>query len=164
MEAEEISSKEHLVVPSPASLSQAAADSLKMMEWVQLQVGLIRKEVDQALGGLIAGLELKPNGSQNRVELLGYAGSALGFVHGSIPEPDPVLDLIPDPGSDPSSDLGFSSGSCSDLSDPLPTESSPGLLVLGNPLGSEWVSGALGAGGRDSYAGGKRLGFYVGVS
>jgi hypothetical protein len=63
MEAKQILSKELLVVPSPASLSQAAEDSLKTMEWVQLQVGLICKEVDQALGGLIAGLELKPNGS-----------------------------------------------------------------------------------------------------
>jgi hypothetical protein len=68
MEAEQISLEELLVVPSPASLSQAAADSLKTIEWVKLQVGLFRKEVDQAncwvgIGGLIAGLELKPKGS-----------------------------------------------------------------------------------------------------
>jgi hypothetical protein len=121
MEAKQISSKELLVVPSPASLSQAAADSLKTMVWVQLQVELIRKEVDQALGGLIAGLELKPNGSQNRAELLGHEGSALG----SVPEPDPA------------SDLGFSSTFGSDLSDPLPAASTPGLSVLGNPLGND---------------------------
>ena len=63
MEAEQILSKELLVVPLPASLFLTATDSLKMIEWVKLQVGFFRKEVDHALVGLIAGLELKPNGS-----------------------------------------------------------------------------------------------------
>ena len=60
MEAEQISSKELLVVPSPASLSLATANSLMTIEWVKLQVGVFRKEVDKALVGLIAGLDLKP--------------------------------------------------------------------------------------------------------
>jgi hypothetical protein len=60
---------------------------------------------------------------------LGHAGSALGLVHGLVPEPDPV--------PDPASDLGFSSASGLDLLDPLPAASTPGLSVLGNPLGSD---------------------------
>jgi hypothetical protein len=78
-------------------------------------------------------LELKPKGSHNRAELLGHAGSVLG----SVLEPDPVPDLISDPGLDPVSDLGFSSAFGSVLSDPLPAASSLGLSVLGNPLGSD---------------------------
>ena len=144
-------SKEQLVVPSPASLSQATVDSLKTMEWVQLKVRLIRKEVDQALGGLTAGWELKPNGSQNRAELLGHAGLALG----SVPEPDPVSDLIPDP----TSNLGFSSGSGSDLSDPLPVASFPRLLVLGNPLGSDGFLAHLELGAATAMLGEKDLDF-----
>jgi hypothetical protein len=96
---------------------------LKTNEWVKIQLGFFHKEVDQALVGLIAGLELKPKGSQNWAELLGHADSVLGSV--------------PDLGSDPVPDLCFSSGSGSDLSDPLPAASFPGLLVLGNPLGSK---------------------------
>ena len=54
MEAEQVLSKEHLVAPSLATLSLATADSLKMKEWVKLQLGFFHKEVDQALVGLIA--------------------------------------------------------------------------------------------------------------
>ena len=64
---------------------------------------------------------------------MGHAGSVLG----SVSEPDPVLDLIPNPGSDLVLDMGFSSASGSDLSDPLPAASSPRLSVLGNPLGND---------------------------
>jgi hypothetical protein len=74
MEAEQISSKEmvlpspasvslaaadslELVLPSPACVSLAAADSLKTNEWVKLQLGFF---------GLSDGLELKPKGVQTR--------------------------------------------------------------------------------------------------
>ena len=51
MEAEQMSSKELLVLPSLASLSLAAADSLKTNDWVKLQLGFF------GLIGLSAGLE-----------------------------------------------------------------------------------------------------------
>ena len=76
MEPEQMLSKELLVLPSPASLSLAAADSLKMNDWVKLQLGFF------GLFGLSAGLELKPKGSQNRAVLLGHAGPVLGPVLG----------------------------------------------------------------------------------
>ena len=86
MEAEQFLLKELLVAPLLATLSLAMADSLKTKEWVKLQLGLFRKEVDQALVGLIAGLDLKPKGLQNRAELVYRLVHELihGLVHGSI--------------------------------------------------------------------------------
>jgi hypothetical protein len=84
--------------------------------------------VGQAFDGLIAGLELKPKGVQNRVGSvhgLGHGlviGSSHGLIHGS----DSDLDL------DPSSDFAFGS----DLSDPLPVASSLGLSTQDTSLGS----------------------------
>ena len=140
MEGEQVLSKDLLVAPSPATLSLATADSLKMKEWVKLQLGLFRKEMDQALVGLIAGLDLKPKGVRNRAELVYGSdprpvhglvnGSDHGFVHGSDIGSDLTLD------SDPSSDLGFSIIFCSDQSDPLPAASSLGLSEQDTSLGS----------------------------
>jgi hypothetical protein len=132
MEAAQVLSKKLLVAPSLATLSLATAEVLKTKEWVMHQLGLFRKEVDQALVGLIAGLEVKPKGVQNRAgSVHGLAnGSAHGPIHGSDIGLDPNLD------SDPGSDLGFFIAIGSDLSDPLPVASSPGLSVHNTSLGS----------------------------
>jgi hypothetical protein len=99
MEAKQISSKEHVVVPSPASLSLAAAEWMKTNGWVMFHLGLF------GLSGLFVGLGLKPKGSQIRE---GH-GLALGLVHGLAPYPvsDPNPDLGSDLGSDPVADTGF---------------------------------------------------------
>jgi hypothetical protein len=101
MEAEQISSKE-LVLPSLASVSLAAADSLELVlpllafvslaaadslktnGWVKLQLGFF------GLIGLSVGLELKPKEAQNRAERLGHAGPVLGAILGLVPDPDLV--------------------------------------------------------------------------
>jgi hypothetical protein len=68
-------------------------------------------------------------------------------VHGLVPDPDPNLDPGPDLDSYPILDLGLDlvadlgsfCVSGSDLSDSLLAASSPGLLVLGNSLGSNEI-------------------------
>jgi hypothetical protein len=52
---------------------------------VKLQLGFFRNKVDQALVGLIVGLELKPKGVHNRAELV--YGSVHGLVHESVHGP-----------------------------------------------------------------------------
>jgi hypothetical protein len=106
-----------LVAPLLATLSLATADSLKMKEWVKRQLGFFRKEVDQALVGLTAGMELKPNEVQNIAELV--YGSIHGPVHGlvNVSVHGPVHG--------------------SDLSDPLPAASFLRLSVQDISLGSE---------------------------
>jgi hypothetical protein len=84
MEAEQISSKELVVVPSPESLSLVEAELMKTNGWLKLQLELF---------GLIAGLGLKPKGSQNRV----VHGLALGSIHELVPDSDLGLDLGSDP-------------------------------------------------------------------
>jgi hypothetical protein len=140
MEAEQFSSKELVVVPSPESLSLVEAE-MKTKGWLKLQLGLF------GLIGLIAGLGLKPKGSQNRM----VHGLALGLVHGLVPDldpiPDPGQDLdsdhFPDLGSDPVADSGSFRVSGSDLSISLPAASFPGLSVLGNSLGSNEIQSHL---------------------
>jgi hypothetical protein len=132
------------VPPSPASVSLAAAESLRTSEWVKLQLGFF------GLIGLSAGLELKPKGVQNKAERLGHAGPVLGAILGLVPDPDPIpkpvsdpfpdpvsdpnpdpiSDPNPDPVSDPTPEMGFSCDSGSDLSDPFPATSFPGLSVM----------------------------------
>jgi hypothetical protein len=140
MEAEQSSSKELLVLPLLTSLSLAAAESLKTNDWVKLQLGFF------GLVGLSARLELKPKGSQNRAKLLGHTG--------------PVLGLVPDPGSYSGSWFGscFRSGCFLRFWLGFVRSFASGEL--------SWAVGvvALGVGGHDSYAGGRSLGTYVGVS
>jgi hypothetical protein len=154
MEAEQILSKELVVVPSPASLSLVEAELMKTNGWLKLQLGLF---------GLIAGLGLKPKGSQNRV----VHGLALGSIHELVPDPDPIpdpgtdlgLDLGSDPGSDPIADLGSFCVSGSDLSDSLLAASSSGLSVLGNSLGSNKIQSHLELGVVTAMLGDKASGF-----
>jgi hypothetical protein len=129
-----------VVVPLPMSLSLAAAELMKTNGWLKLQLGLF---------GLIAGLGLKPKGSQNRV--------VHGLVPDSVPDPNPDLgsDPIPDPVADP---VSFCV-SGSDLSDSLPTASSLGLSVLGNSLGSNEFQSHLEFGVTTAMLGDKALSF-----
>jgi hypothetical protein len=141
MEAEQISLKELVVVPSPASLSLAAAEWMKTNGWVKFHLGLV------GLSGLFAGLGLKPKGSQIRV---GH-GLAIGLVHGLAS--DPVLDPGLDLGSDPVADTGFLSVSGSDFMLEVPVHT--GIKPLSeakevsdpSPLGDESMGsdGSLGA-------------------
>jgi hypothetical protein len=112
MEAEQISSKELVVVPSPASLSLAAAEWMKTNGWVKFHLGLFGQS------GLFVGLCLKPKGSQTRV------GHRL--APGPIPDPSPNLgsDPISDLGSDPIADTGFLSISSSDFTSEVPVHTS----------------------------------------
>jgi hypothetical protein len=112
MEAEQISSKELVVVPSPALLSLVAAEWMKTNGWVMFHLGLF------GMSGLFAGLGLKPKGSQIRVR----HRLDLGLVHGFAPDPvpDPIPDLGSDPIPDPVADTGFLSVSSSDFTLEVP--------------------------------------------
>jgi hypothetical protein len=70
-----------------------------------------------------------------------------------------VLDPIPDLGLELVSDLGFSSASSLDLSDPLLVASSLGLSALGNPLGSDESLSHLELGAVTAMLGDKTLDF-----
>jgi hypothetical protein len=88
---------------------------------------------------------------------------ALGSVHGLVPDLDPGPDLdsypVMDLGLDLVADLGSFCVSGSDLSDSLPAASSPGLLVLGNSLGSNEIQLHLELGVVMAMLGDKALGF-----